>query len=69
VGDAVYAAFATAPDAVTAAVAAQQSLHGETWGEGGPLRVRMALHTGTAQLREDDYFAGGVAGPAGAGAR
>jgi predicted ATPase len=28
----------------------------EEWGEVGPLRVRMALHTGAAQSRDDDYF-------------
>jgi predicted ATPase/class 3 adenylate cyclase len=56
VGDAVYAAFAVAADAVAAAVAAQRAVAGETWGEVGPLRVRMALHTGAAQSRDDDYF-------------
>src|SRR3989442_11697715 len=28
----------------------------ERWGEVSPLRVRMALHTGAAQSRDDDYF-------------
>jgi len=56
VGDAVYAAFAVAADAVAAAVAGQQAVAAEEWGEVGPLRVRMALHTGTAQSRDDDYF-------------
>src|SRR3954465_15370271 len=26
------------------------------WGETGPLRVSMALHTGTAEQRDGDYF-------------
>jgi predicted ATPase/class 3 adenylate cyclase len=56
VGDAVYAAFATAPDAVAAALAAQRAVMAEQWGEVGPLRVRMALHSGAAQCREGDYF-------------
>ena len=56
VGDAVYAAFATAPDAVAAALAAQRAVAAEEWGEVGPLRVRMALHSGAAQCREGDYF-------------
>ncbi len=56
VGDAVYAAFAVAPDAVSAALAAQRAVSAEEWGEAGPLRVRMALHTGAAQSRDDDYF-------------
>ena len=56
VGDAVYAAFAIPADAVSAALAAQQAVVAEEWGEVGPLRVRMALHTGAAQSRDDDYF-------------
>ncbi len=56
VGDAVYAAFAVAADGVAAAVAAQQAVTAEQWGEVSPLRVRMALHTGAAQSRDDDYF-------------
>ena len=56
VGDAVYAAFAVPADAVAAAVAAQHAISAEEWGEVGPLRVRMALHTGAAQSRDDDYF-------------
>src|SRR5579863_6445856 len=56
VGDAVYAVFAVAADALVAAVAAQQAVNTEEWGEVGALRVRMALHTGAAQSRNDDYF-------------
>ncbi len=51
VGDAVYAAFAIPADAVSAALAAQHTVSAEEWGEVGPLRVRMALHTGAAQSR------------------
>lgn len=56
VGDAVYTAFSVAADAVSAAVAAQRAVAAEQWGEVGPLRVRMALHTGAAQSRDEDYF-------------
>jgi len=56
VGDAFYAAFAVAPDALAAAVAVQRALSAEDWGETGPLRVRVALHTGTAEERDADYF-------------
>ena len=56
VGDAFHAAFATATDAVSAALAAQRALAAETWGATGPLRVRMALHTGAAEQRDGDYF-------------
>src|SRR5256714_309604 len=56
VGDAFYAAFATAPSAVDAALAAQRSLHAERWPEHAPIRARMALHTGAAEMRDGDYF-------------
>ncbi|HSH79246.1 MAG TPA: tetratricopeptide repeat protein [Herpetosiphonaceae bacterium] len=57
VGDAFYATFATAPNAVEAALAAQQALQAEAWDTAlGPIRVRMALHTGTAEERDGDYF-------------
>ena len=56
VGDGLCAAFATAPDAVAAALAAQQALARRAWGEIGPLRVRMALHTGAAEVQDGDYF-------------
>ena len=55
IGDAFQAAFQTAPAALAAAVAAQQALAAEPWGEPGPLRVRMALHSGVAEERADDY--------------
>src|ERR1051326_5233332 len=44
IGDAFCAAFATAPGAVAAALAAQRALQTEGWGEVGPLQVRMAIH-------------------------
>jgi len=56
VGDGVYAAFADAPSAVSAARGAQQRLMATSWEMPGGLRVRMALHTGTAQLQDGDYF-------------
>jgi Adenylate and Guanylate cyclase catalytic domain len=56
VGDAFCCAFASAPDAVDAALAAQRALVEEPWGETGPLRVRMAIHTGVAEERGGDYF-------------
>jgi predicted ATPase/class 3 adenylate cyclase/Tfp pilus assembly protein PilF len=56
VGDAFCAAFPTALDGLQAALDAQRAMQGEEWGEIGPLRVRVGLHTGTAQERESDYF-------------
>ncbi len=56
VGDAFYAVFTSAPDALDAALTTQRALASEAWDEGGPLRVRVALHTGTVQKRDGDYF-------------
>lgn len=55
VGDAVCAAFSTAPAALLAAAEAQRALWAEEWA-GAPLRVRMALHTGSAERRDGDYL-------------
>ncbi|MET0628434.1 MAG: adenylate/guanylate cyclase domain-containing protein, partial [Acidimicrobiia bacterium] len=43
-GDGFLAAFASALDAVAAAVDAQLALGREPWAETGPLRVRMGIH-------------------------
>ena len=56
VGDAFCAAFPTAPDALEAALEAQQALLDEEWQQVGALRVRMALHTGATEERDGDYF-------------
>jgi class 3 adenylate cyclase len=52
VGDAFHAAFATAPVALSAAIDGQRALAADRWGGA----VRMALHTGTADERDGDYF-------------
>jgi predicted ATPase/class 3 adenylate cyclase len=56
VGDAFCAAFSTAIEGVIAALAAQQALLAADWAEIGVLRVRMAVHTGSAEARDGDYF-------------
>jgi predicted ATPase/class 3 adenylate cyclase len=61
VGDAFCAAFATAPDALAAAIAAQRAVQAEAWETSGlasseSIRVRMALHAGAAETRDRDYF-------------
>jgi predicted ATPase/class 3 adenylate cyclase len=56
VGDAFCAVFATAPDALKAALEAQRRLLARDWHTPDPLRVRMALHAGTANERGGDYF-------------
>jgi TolB-like protein/class 3 adenylate cyclase/Flp pilus assembly protein TadD len=55
-GDAFFAAFATPWLALEAALAVQQALHAEAWPPQTPIRVRMALHSGAAELRDADYF-------------
>jgi len=57
VGDAFQAAFATAPQALRAAIDGQKALMQASWNELGPLKVRMGLHTGEAQLdpNGDEY--------------
>ena len=56
VGDAFCCAFPTAPDALEAALETQRRLLSSEWEQSGPLRVRMALHTGAAQEQDGDYF-------------
>src|SRR5437868_11437521 len=58
-GDAFCAVFVTAPEALAAALAAQRALFKHEWSaksQVGPLRVRMALHTGVALERGGDYY-------------
>jgi class 3 adenylate cyclase len=45
-GDSFGVAFQSPDDGLAAALEAQHALHGEQWGEVGPIRVRMGLHTG-----------------------
>jgi predicted ATPase/class 3 adenylate cyclase len=59
-GDSVFAVFARATDAITAALALQEGLAAESWPAGVVLRVRAAVHTGEAELRQGDYFGGTV---------
>src|SRR5918912_3914301 len=59
-GDSRFAVFPRASDAVAAAAAIQQAVYEEPWPTESPLRVRMALHTGEADLREGDYYGSAV---------
>src|SRR5690242_12378718 len=54
-GDAFFAAFPTAPEAVAAAAEATSALAHHAWPEDSTLRVRIGLHTGTPQLVGDHY--------------
>src|SRR5205823_6102889 len=56
-GDAFCAAFFNACAAMRAALAAQRALARAPWPESARIKVRMGLHTGAAELHEnDDYF-------------
>ena len=55
-GDAFDAVFPSAVDAAAAAVTIQRALGAEPWTVPGGLCVRVALHTGTAEERDRDYF-------------
>jgi class 3 adenylate cyclase len=57
-GDSVVAAFTLAHDAVAAALTAQRALLAADWPFGAPLRVRMALHTADAELRDEGNYSG-----------
>src|SRR5207249_7672702 len=54
-GDAFFAAFDRAVDAVGAALAAQQALAAHPWPEGAAVKVRMGLHTGEPTLTASGY--------------
>ena len=56
-GDGFCSAFEDAGEALQAALAAQRALHSENWGALGALRVRMGLHTGSAEAHNGDYVA------------
>lgn len=55
-GDGCCAVFDAPAAALTAAVATRVALSAAGSGPAAALRVRMALHTGAAQARGDDYF-------------
>ena len=57
VGDSFSASFHSASDALNAAMDAQRALQSEAWNP-APIKVRMGIHTGTAQLTEDNQYSG-----------
>jgi predicted ATPase/class 3 adenylate cyclase len=54
-GDALFAVFPSAIDAVQMAADAQRALASHPWPGGSALRVRMGLHTGEGRLGGDNY--------------
>ena len=55
-GDGMLAAFDHTESAVTAAIEGQRSLDRHEWPETDRLRVRMAIHSGSAEVRDGDFF-------------
>jgi len=54
-GDSFYVVFASAGDAVAAAVRAQRELAGFAWPGGEQVRVRVGMHTGSPQVHDGGY--------------
>lgn len=59
-GDSVVGAFSRASDAVLAAIDAQRDVAAEPWPTATPLKVRMAIGTGEARVRDASYYVGGA---------
>ena len=55
-GDGMLAAFDRPEAALMAALEAQLALDAQSWPLPRPLRVRMAVHSGTAEARDGDFF-------------
>jgi predicted ATPase/class 3 adenylate cyclase len=55
-GDSLFAVFPLASNAVAAACALQVALAQEPFPEEIPMKVRIALHTGEAEMRDGDYY-------------
>lgn len=60
IGDAFCAAFHTATDALNTAVQSQIALNKENWGN-TPIKVRMGLHTGKAEIQPSGEYLGYLA--------
>lgn len=61
-GDSTVAAFSRASDAVRSALDVQRAMRDEPWPGDAQIRVRIGIHTGEAQLRDDgNYFGAAVA--------
>src|SRR5690349_9981115 len=59
-GDALFAAFTRATDAVEAAVQAQRALAAHDWPDGDAVSVRMGLHTGEPAAGRERFVGLGV---------
>lgn len=61
-GDSVVAALAGASGALAAALDIQRAFDCERWPEGASLKLRVALHTAEAQLRDESNYFGQAVG-------
>ena len=59
-GDSRFAVFASAPTAVRAAVEIQRTFAATPWPTPRPIRVRIGLNTGDAEVRGGDYYGSAV---------
>jgi predicted ATPase/class 3 adenylate cyclase len=59
-GDSRFAVFVSARRAVAAALAIQLSFAGGPWPTPRPIKVRIGIHTGEAELRDGDYYGSAV---------
>ncbi len=55
-GDATFSVFERPSAAAAAAIEMQDAIAHEPWALAEPMRIRVALHTGEAELRDGDYF-------------
>lgn len=55
-GDATFSVFDRPSAAAAAAIELQDAIFHEPWPLAEPMRIRIALHTGEAELRDGDYF-------------
>lgn len=55
-GDATFSVFERPSAAASAAIELQEAIVHEPWALREPMRIRVALHTGEAELRDGDYF-------------
>jgi len=55
-GDGLLAVFDRPEAGLAAAVASQHALERQSWSTSGPLRVRIGIHSGSAEVRDGDFF-------------
>jgi predicted ATPase/class 3 adenylate cyclase/DNA-binding CsgD family transcriptional regulator len=59
-GDSRFAVFQRAGDAIAAALAIQRAFAAEVWPTPRPIKARIGVHPGEAELRDGDYYGSAV---------